>query len=171
MQPEQSDHRPGTPGPAEHAPLPLGQRILRRLHRVPPPVWPLSAGAIALAGATLLHFVDPNEPGNYPTCPWLLMTGTFCPGCGTMRAIALTTQGDVLGAISMNPLLTLLVPYILWSYVQWVASTIRPPRRPPRPTPSWFLWTLTVTVTGFWVARNLPWFSFLAPGTPLFPGW
>ncbi|CAL9399646.1 hypothetical protein SUDANB121_01445 [Nocardiopsis dassonvillei] len=171
MQPEQTDHSPGEPGAAGHAQPSRGQRILGRLHRVPAPLWPLGAGAAFLAGATLLHFVSPNEPGNYPTCPWLMLTGTFCPGCGTMRAIALTTHGDILGAVSMNPLLALLVPYILWAYVRWIAATIRPPKAPPRPTPLWFLWALTITITVYWVARNLPWFSFLAPGTPLFPGW
>ncbi|SHJ25721.1 Protein of unknown function [Nocardiopsis flavescens] len=174
VEPEHAGHRHETAAGANadgRADLPWGQRVLRRLHRVPPPVWPLGAGALVLAGATLLHFVSPAEPGNYPTCPWLLLTGTFCPGCGTMRAIALTTHGDILGAISMNPLLALLAPYVLWAYVRWIAATVRPPTAPPRPTPVWFLWTLTITITVFWVARNLPWFSFLAPGTPLLPGW
>ncbi|GAA1457321.1 hypothetical protein GCM10009603_06670 [Nocardiopsis exhalans] len=143
-------------------------RLLRSLH---PAVWPVGLGVLGLAGATLLHFVDPNEPGNYPTCPWLLLTGTFCPGCGSMRAIALTTHGDVLGAISMNPLLVLLVPYIAVTYALWLARSVKPPKRRPKLTPGWFLWAMTIVITAYWLVRNLPWFSFLAPGTPLFPGW
>nr|WP_218908959.1 DUF2752 domain-containing protein [Nocardiopsis sinuspersici] len=126
---------------------------------------------MGLAGAALLHVVDPNEPGNYPTCPWLLLTGTFCPGCGSMRAVALTTRLDILGAVGMNPLLFVLAPYLLLVYALWFADTLRPRRRPRRLAPTWFVWGLLTVIMAHWILRNLPWFSFLAPGTPLFPGW
>nr|WP_236567744.1 MULTISPECIES: DUF2752 domain-containing protein [unclassified Nocardiopsis] len=147
------------------------ERTRRWAESQPPVVWPVGLGALGLAGAALLHVVDPNEPGNYPTCPWLLLTGTFCPGCGSMRAIALFTHGDVLGSISMNPLLWLLAPYIAWTYARWLYQSVRPPTSPPKLTPGWFLWALVIVITAHWILRNLPWFSFLAPGTPLFPGW
>lgn len=165
-------HDPQTAGGVSPTPGPGAPgRAQSLLSRVPRGVWPVSLGALVLVGALLLHVVDPNEPGNYPTCPWLLLTGTFCPGCGTTRAIALATHLDVLGSISMNPLLWLLAPYLLLAYARWFADTIRPRRRPDRPVPLWFVWGLLVAVLVYWVARNLPWFSFLAPGTPLFPGW
>ena len=147
------------------------ERLRQRISTLPPVVWPASLGTLGLLGATLLHFVDPNEPGNYPTCPWLLLTGTFCPGCGTMRAIALTTHLDITGAISMNPLLFLLLPYIVWGYVRWFSWTVRPPKTPPKLTPGWFLWGMFAVITAHWVLRNLPWFDFLAPGVPLLSGW
>ncbi|GAA0987759.1 DUF2752 domain-containing protein [Nocardiopsis sp. NPDC006198] len=162
---------PETAGPETPAAPSWTQRVEHRLRALPPVVWPVGLGVLGLTGATLLHFVDPNEPGNYPTCPWLLLTGTFCPGCGSMRAIALATHGDFLGAISMNPLLVLLLPYIAVTYTLWLVRTVRPPTKPPKLTPGWFLWLLLIVITAHWILRNLPWFSFLAPGTPLFPGW
>ncbi|WP_083555293.1 DUF2752 domain-containing protein [Nocardiopsis dassonvillei] len=161
---------PGPP-PAAPPPAPRPSRLQGLVERVHPVVWPVSLGAVGLAGALLLHVLDPNEPGNYPTCPWLLLTGTFCPGCGTMRAVALTTNLDILGAISMNPLLFVLAPYLLLSYARWFADALGFRRGPRRLTPTWFIWGLLVLILVYWVARNLPWFSFLAPGTPLFPGW
>jgi hypothetical protein len=133
-------------------------------------VWCLGSGVLGLAGAALLHVVDPNEPGNYPTCPWLTLTGTHCPGCGTMRAVALLTHLDIAGAASMNILLLLLTPYLLYLYLSWLVPTLHPRWR-PRDTPLWSTWVLVVSILSFWVLRNLPWFSFLAPGTPLLPTW
>ena len=162
-------HPHQNPAPAPPAPRPSRLRALAA--RVHPVTWPLSLGAVGLAGAAILHVVDPNEPGNYPTCPWLLLTGTFCPGCGTMRAVALTTNLDILGAISMNPLLVVLGPLLLAAYARWIADTLRPSRRPRALTPTWLIWAILAVIVVYWVARNLPWFSFLAPGTPLLPGW
>ncbi|GHC88172.1 membrane protein [Nocardiopsis terrae] len=163
-----------TPTPAE-AGTPAAPTLADRIGavgaRMHPVTWPLSLGALGLAAAVLLHLVDPNEPGNYPTCPWLLLTGTFCPGCGTMRAVALLTRLDVPGALGMNPLLLLLLPYLAYSYLAWLIGTLRPRTRPGNPTPTWFLWAVLGAFVVFWIARNLPWFAFLAPGTPLLPQW
>lgn len=144
----------------ETAPAP--QR--RRLH---PGVPPLLLGAAALAGATLLHFVDPNESGNYPTCPWLAITGTWCPGCGTMRAVHALTRFDVVGAVQMNPMMMAIAPFIAYAYFYWLYRSFRPapPRaKPPQNVhPAW-LWSFLAVLLVFWVVRNLPFGQFLAPG-------
>jgi hypothetical protein len=44
---------------------------------------------VALAGAALgaaLVLRDPHEDGSWGWCPFLLLTGVPCPGCGGMRA-------------------------------------------------------------------------------------
>lgn len=41
------------------------------------------------------------------TCPWRLMTGISCPGCGGTRALACLAARDIAGAMDMNPPLTL----------------------------------------------------------------
>lgn len=136
-----------------------------------PGVWPVSLAGAFLAGAALLHFVDPSEPGNYPTCPFLLLTGLQCPGCGTMRAIALLTHGDIVGALSMNLLLALFVPFLLSRYIRWTVTAFRPATPPGKPLATWIMWIMLGAILLFWGARNLPWFDFLAAGTPLLPAW
>ena len=42
--------------------------------------------------------VDPNQPGHYPTDPFLAITGLYCPGCGTLRALHALARGDLLTA-------------------------------------------------------------------------
>ncbi len=46
----------------------------------------LLLGAGMLAGA--LRWRDPHVPGSWGLCPWLVATGTPCPTCGGLRALA-----------------------------------------------------------------------------------
>ncbi len=140
------------------------EAVRQRLH---PATGPLLLGGVGLAGVTLLHFVDPNQQGNYPTCPWLLMTGTWCPGCGTMRTIHALTHLDIVGALQLNVMFLVFLPFLAYAYGKWVYRSFRP--APPQigpvrmPSPVW-LYLLVVAIMAFWVVRNLPFGAFLAPG-------
>ena len=119
-------------------------------------------GAAAVAGVTLFA-VDPNEPGHYPTCPFLLTTGYYCPGCGALRAVHDLLHGDLLGAIARNPLAVVALPYLLLAWLAWV---LRISGRPtPRSTslPSWVLWVVLGAVITFGVLRNVPGWTWLSP--------
>ncbi|MDS1269348.1 DUF2752 domain-containing protein [Lipingzhangella sp. LS1_29] len=127
-------------------------------------MWPIALAGLALGAAILVHFVDPNEEGNYPVCPWLALTGTYCPGCGTMRAVAALTHADIVGALQMNLLLMAFLPFLAWAWATWLYRAFRPPKRPPPvPRPLW-LWLMLVGILGYWIVRNIPAVSFLAPG-------
>jgi hypothetical protein len=78
-----------------------------RWRRVRPPVL-LAAGV--LGASVLLHLRDPHRSGSWGYCPWLMLTGTYCPGCGGLRAVNDLTDGDVVGAASSNLLLVALLP-------------------------------------------------------------
>ncbi|EOR71665.1 hypothetical protein TM51_06237 [Thermobifida fusca TM51] len=114
-----------------------------------------------------MHVVDPNVPGRYPVCPWLTVTGTYCPGCGTTRALHALTYFDIVGAAQMNLLLLAVLPFLAFAYVRWVYRSFRPPPTPPAPPaplhPFW-TWALPGAILVFWVVRNLPFATFLAPG-------
>ena len=53
---------------------------------------PLVVAASALIGRAYVANVDPNVAGHYPTCPILAVTGWYCPGCGTLRAVHALAQ-------------------------------------------------------------------------------
>jgi hypothetical protein len=121
----------------------------------------LVAGA-ALAGVAWVGSVDPNEPGHYPTCPFLSVTGWFCPGCGSLRALHALAHGDLRTALARNPLMVLTVPMLMAWWTAWLVREVR--RRPRRwAAPAWTIWGLLVLVLAFSVARNLPGAAFLAP--------
>lgn len=123
---------------------------------------PLATAAVAAAGITLVGVVDPNEPGHYPTCPFLYLTGYYCPGCGSMRAFHALAHGNVGQAFDRNPLTVLFLPYLIWAWGSWVYR-IRSGRSKGDLAPPSVIWAILVVVIAFWVLRNLPFFSWLAP--------
>ncbi|HET9657375.1 MAG TPA: DUF2752 domain-containing protein [Kineosporiaceae bacterium] len=123
---------------------------------------PLAVAAAAVCTAAYVGAVDPNQPGHYPTCPFLYLTGYYCPGCGSLRAIHAVVHGDLLQAVDRNPLTVAFLPYLVLTWISWLRRGITgAPRRDL--APPWVIWTLLGVVVAFWVLRNLPGFAWLAP--------
>ena len=70
---------------------------------------PLLMGALAVGLTLSLHYRDPHSSGSWGFCPWLVLTGHSCPGCGSLRAMNDLTNGDVVGALSSNLLFVLML--------------------------------------------------------------
>lgn len=123
------------------------------------------AASILVAGVWALRTYDPNLQGNpFLPCLFNLFTGYFCPGCGATRALHALVHFDLPRALSMNPLLVLLLPtmpaLVAWSR-GWRPRVIAPVMRVVEQPGLWL-----VLIPCYWVARNLPWapFSWMAPG-------
>ena len=126
----------------------------------------LASPLVTLAGAATatayVAAVDPNRSGHYPECPFLYVTGWWCPGCGGLRAAHALANGDVMTAVSRNILFVAMVPllvamWVRWAHDRWVGGE--------RATlaPAAFVWAVGAVVVGFAVARNLPFARALAP--------
>ena len=76
---------------------------------------PLLLAAGLSVAVALLHVRDPHQSGSYGYCPWLLLTGTYCPGCGALRAVNDLTDGHVGAA-----------PSSTWSLVQGLVTALPP---------------------------------------------
>ena len=69
---------------------------------------------ILLAGIAVVYkYLDPSVVPIFPRCPFRLLTGYLCPGCGSQRAIHHLLNLDLPGAWRMNPLLVIALPYLL----------------------------------------------------------
>lgn len=123
---------------------------------------PSGVAVAAAAAVAVLATVDPNEPGHYPTCPVLALTGRFCPGCGSLRAVHALARGDVAAAVGLNLLTVLAVVPLAVVWVQWVRRSWRGRSR-TSVAPAAVLWASLVVVAFFTVLRNLPVGSALAP--------
>jgi hypothetical protein len=86
---------------------------------------PLAVGAAGLASGVLLHLRDPHSQGSYGLCPFLLITGQPCPGCGGLRAVNLLTHGDVVGALASNAAVVALVVVLVVAWCVWLVRRVR----------------------------------------------
>ncbi|WP_030783985.1 DUF2752 domain-containing protein [Streptomyces sp. NRRL S-920] len=115
------------------------------------------AGAFAYVGA-----VDPNEPGHYPVCPLLRLTGVYCPGCGGLRSAHAFVHGDLAAALGANALAVLGYGLFAVVWAVWVIKAVR--GRPLRVAlGAAQLWGVGVLVAVFTLVRNLPFGSWLHP--------
>jgi hypothetical protein len=69
---------------------------------------------MAAGGLSVIYLLDPETSDLYPPCPFLALTGFYCPGCGTLRALHQLTRGHPLAALDLNPLMMLLLPFIMY---------------------------------------------------------
>ncbi|HEX4814339.1 MAG TPA: DUF2752 domain-containing protein [Nonomuraea sp.] len=124
---------------------------------------PLGVAAAAGAVVAFVGVVDPNTPGHYPTCPFLWLTGLYCPGCGTLRTIHALAHLDPVAAIGLNPLAVAVIPFLVFWWGRWVVRAWQGrPRRTTLAHPAW-LWAFIALIMVYWVVRNLPFGAFLAP--------
>ena len=109
------------------------------------------AGLAALGGMlACVAVVDPNQPGHYPTCPFHLVTGLWCPGCGTLRALHDLTAGDLPGALQHNALALLFLPVAITACVRVALG------RPPVSLPRYTGHVVMAVMAAWTVARNIP---------------
>lgn len=124
-----------------------------------------AVSVLGLGAFAVLRRIDPNVAGNpLPPCPFLALTGLFCPGCGSTRCLHALVNFDLTGALAMNPLLVVSLPPLALLVLHGAGLLPRRllPLRNALAAPN--LWL--VALIGYAVLRNLPWlpFSLLAPG-------
>jgi hypothetical protein len=117
-----------------------------------------------LLASVALHLRDPHREGSWGLCPWLLVTGTYCPGCGGLRAVNDLTHGDVVAAASSNLLFVGALPLLAFWWLRRMVDGWRGVRRAV-PERAWLTGTYAVLALAgvFWVVRNLPLAGWLAP--------
>jgi hypothetical protein len=125
----------------------------------------VAVALVSPAAAAFLYAIEPTADTWYPKCLLNLLTGLYCPFCGTTRCGHALLHGDVAQAAAWNVLSVVLLPLAsLWLY--WAALCIvRSKPLPDLNPPAWLLKAFVVVLLVFWLARNLPIFPFdlLAP--------
>ena len=93
----------------------------------PPGLW---VGVLLLAGlAAAAAWLAVGLP--LPVCRLKSWTGLSCPTCGSTRMVESLLRGDLIGALTLNPVVFVAVAGLsVWSVVStWLYVTGRPARR------------------------------------------
>jgi len=124
----------------------------------------------AFAGAAvMLRVFDPATSGIFPPCPVHYLTGWYCPGCGSLRAIHQLLHGNLRVAWAMNPLTVVLLPFLAYGLASFALLEIRGRGLPQPFLRAVWIRALCAAIILFGIARNLPLYPFdlLAPGAML----
>ena len=106
----------------------------------------------------LFFKLDPTKSNIFPPCIFYKLTGLYCPGCGTQRAVHEFLHGNFFKSFRYNPmpflmLLLLSLFFIFNKYKKYTKSNFTGQQ-------SWFI---VILIIAYFIARNLPFLPFLAP--------
>lgn len=116
-------------------------------------------GIVAISLLSLYFLYNPSSTNFFPECPFYKITGFYCPGCGSQRAIHDLTHLHILEAISHNALMIFSLAFggglFLYSKEKFY-TVLYHPKSP---------YIIFGIIILFWVLRNLHFspFYFLAP--------
>jgi hypothetical protein len=131
--------------------------------------WIASKRILWLAGVfaciCFLWFNDPVSTPYYPRCPFRLLTGLYCPGCGSLRAAHSLLHGDLMVAIRMNILLVVFLPLIVADLINTYAYPNHVRNQPSFVQRPYVAWLSLAFIVMFWILRNVA----LDPLTQLAP--
>ena len=114
----------------------------------------VAVAAVVVVGVVIYSTFDPSASRWFPRCPFLMLTGLKCPGCGTQRAIHALLHGDVLSALHFNALLPVSIPLLLlYGYAELVRT--RKPRFYNRVNSVTAILAVLVVVIVWWIVRNI----------------
>lgn len=109
-----------------------------------------------MAVAFIYYLFDPLRFNLFPKCPFFLLTGFDCPGCGSQRALHALLHGEIVKACDFNLLMVLSLPMLFIHMLFKVSSYIsgKPEQwhllyHPKTPIIFFSITTL------FWIMRNI----------------
>ena len=127
-----------------------------RLRQLAKPV-----AAVLLVGTAYFIFIQIT--GWALPCPIRLVTGRYCPGCGSSRMMLALLRFDFEEAFRANRLLFFLLPLVLvYGLVKGIHYIRTGEVKQTLPEQIAVLLVCVATVV-FWVMRNMEQFAFLAP--------
>lgn len=124
---------------------------------------------LGVAGVILLRVFDPATSGIFPPCPVRYLTGWYCPGCGSLRALHQLLHGNLREAWAMNPLTVMLLPFLGYGLTSELLRLVRGQGLPEPWLRANAIRALCAVIVLFGIVRNIPFhpWNLLAPGAML----
>jgi hypothetical protein len=113
-----------------------------------------------LTTACLLYTFNPADSRLYAPCPFHALTGLYCPGCGSLRAIHQLLHMHLLSAFKLNPLLVLSIPLLGYLLLHPYVAASKKHFLSDVNMPAFLIWIYLGIVVSFWIIRNTPLYPF-----------
>lgn len=107
-----------------------------------------------LALLLVLGTFDPQKSDFFPKCPFLMLTGLKCPGCGTQRALHQLLNLNLGQAFRYNALMVMSIPLLVF-LISAEALKGRFPKLYRICMSPVLSWGILAAVLLWWVLRNL----------------
>ena len=126
--------------------------------------WSRMLAAVSLPVFLVMLWIYERNGGSGLTCPFYRLTGLYCPGCGSGRAVQALYHGHLIQAVRYNILLPILgLPsfvVLIHEYLRFIFPALK---LKPVFVSQAVIKGIIVIVTAFWILRNVPALSILAP--------
>ena len=104
----------------------------------------------------IFFYIDPDVYPFFPKCPFRVVTGLECPGCGSQRAFHQLLHFNIGGAFHQNPLVVIFGPYILLGlYIEYFGGKVKFPKVNNILFGKYAAIIILVVIIGFWIGRNI----------------
>jgi hypothetical protein len=118
--------------------------------------------SLLLAGALYVFSFEPGKTGFFPLCPFRLVTGLTCPGCGSTRALHQLLHGHIEAAFMLNPLFVIALPFLFFALMRHTALAFKGKTPRPNALPPQYIYLIFFVVVAFWIFRNTPFYPFIS---------
>ena len=124
--------------------------------------WVAAAGLLI---GMMLYVYNPSASRLFPPCPFHALTGWYCPGCGSLRALHQLLHGEIAAAFQLNPLMVLFLPFVAYGLFAGLWNMCFKTHIPVVRLRAHWIWAILVVIILYGIARNLPFapFTALAP--------
>ena len=97
-----------------------------------------------------------------PSCPFYLLTGIYCPGCGAGRCVMALLHLDLYAAFRFNPLMFITLPFVLYYLLKIYLAFVfgRDVLPAPNVRKKAFGIIVLSVVLAYFVLRNIPVYPF-----------
>lgn len=111
--------------------------------------------SLMILGFAILVLFPVAEFRFYAPCLWRSLTGTYCPGCGSLRGISAMVHGDPLGLLRNNLFAFISLPFLAYAYISLASRAVLSYRPPSFLASRCVILTLAGLIIVFGLLRNL----------------
>ena len=116
-----------------------------------------AVAAVLASTVVVLYAFDPTRHVLTPPCPYLVLTGLACPGCGLTRAAHFLLHGDIARAFAYNPWAFVGTPAVL----AFAALPVMTDEARTVKVRTGISWVMLLVTLAFWIWRNTASYPFI----------